>query len=47
MFGLGFLKLFAVLIDDLLFSEDEEKKQAEAISQEEPEMEDHEPSKSR
>ena len=37
MFGLGFLKLFAVLIDDLLFSEEEENKRADAISQEEPE----------
>jgi|GEM_PF-3518571 len=45
MFGLGFLKLFAVMIDDLLFAEDEEKMRTEAISHEEPAMEDHKPIK--
>ncbi len=45
MFGLGFLKLFAVLIDDLLFAEDDEKKRAETFSQEETAMESHDPIK--
>jgi len=45
MFGLGFLKLFAVLIDDLLFAEDDEKKRAETVSQEETAMESHDPIK--
>jgi hypothetical protein len=38
MFGVEFLKLFASLIDDVLFPEDEEKKRAGIMRQEKPEM---------
>jgi hypothetical protein len=43
MFGVEFLKLFASLIDDVLFPEDEEKERAEIMIQEEPEMDKDDP----
>jgi hypothetical protein len=43
MFGVEFLKLFACLIDDVLFREDEEKERAEIIRQQVPEMDEDDP----
>jgi hypothetical protein len=43
MFGVEILNLFASLIDDFLFPEDEEKERAEIMKQEEPEMDKDDP----
>jgi hypothetical protein len=43
MFGVEFLKLFASLIDDVLFPQDEEKERAGVLRQEEPGMDKDDP----